>query len=353
MNILRKGHIFPWLILCILFCSCNQHLVNIQALRPADITLSSNINTLLILDRTKYEHKGEEVIHDMFSGGIPGEDRAAAQSAISSLSSNLMLSPRFKVQVATEVLRGNSLGDAFPDPLSWEMINDLCREYHADGVVSFEIFGSDFTVTSDKRQVEKDVKDDKGNDQKRKVDEYIARGIGRIRMGIRIYDPKGMTISDQQLFTKTNNWEAKGDNKEEAFEHLIRKSNATVYVAKAAAKDYAYRIAPMPVSLSRNFYSKSRKTPAIESGTRQTEVNDWKAALTTWQNALTAQTPGKEAGKLCYDIAVAYEVLGNLDEAKNWASRGYVQYGNRSAKDYVNILEGRILDANRVDEQMK
>ena len=328
-------------------------MVNIQAMRPADITLSSTINTLLIVDRTKYEHRGEEVIHDVFSGGIPGEDRAAAQAAITSLSNTLLQSPRFKVQVATEVLRGNSLSDAFPDPLSWQRVNELCQEYHSDAIVSFEIFGSDFTVTSDKRQVEKDVKDDKGKDQKKQVDEFVAKGLGRIRMGIRIYDPKGMTIADQQLFTKTNNWEAKGDSKDEAIEHLIRKSNATMYVATAAAKDYAYRISPMPVSLSRNFYSKSHKTPAIESGTHQTEVNDWKAALATWQNALTQQTPSKEAGKLCYDIAVGYEVLGNLDEAKNWASRAYVQYGNKSARDYVNILEGRMADVERVDEQMK
>ena len=198
-----------------LLTNCSLHTVSINTMRPAAITMPSYINTLLLVDRTKYERRGEEVVHDIFSGGIPGEDRAAAQAAITALNATLLQSPRFKVLVATEVLRGNSLTEAFPDPLPWARINELCQEYHSDAIVSFEIFGSDFVVTSDKRRVQKDVKDDKGNTTKRDVDEYHAKGIGRIRMGIRIYDPKGMTMTDQQLFTKTNNWEATGDSKED------------------------------------------------------------------------------------------------------------------------------------------
>jgi len=340
-------------LLVALFSQCNVRSVSINTLRPAAITFPPYVNTLLLVDRTKYEHRRDEIIHDIFSGGVPGEDRAALQAAMSSLNSTLQLSPRFKILMATEVLRGNSLTNAFPDPLRWDEVQRLCQEYNCEAIVSFEIFGSNFEVTTGDRKVKKSEKNDKGVMVEREEKEYYARGEGSVRMGIRLYDPKGMTIIDQQLFTQRNNWEGRGNNEREAYEHLIQKSDATRNVASKAASDYAYKIAPMPVQLSRQFYSKSKKVPQMEQGTKQTAVNDWNGAINTWQSALTNTTPPKQAGQLCVNIAVAYEVLGDLESAKKWASRAYVEYNNKNALNYKNMLDNREADKQRVDEQMK
>jgi hypothetical protein len=348
------GKFVAMAVMVILFSQCGgTRNVSINALQPAAITFPAYVNTIVIVDRTRYEHRRDEIIHDIFSGGIPGEDRAAVQAAISSLNTTLQLSPRFKVLTATEVFRGNSLTNAFPDAMPWDEITSICSEYKADAVISFEIFGSNFVITNGNRIVKKQEKDDKGKTYDRDYTEYYAHGIGSIRMGIRLYDPKGMTIIDQQLFTNTHTWDATGNSIQDALMHLVAKSEATRYVATNAARDYAYKIAPMPIRLNREFYAKSKKVPEMETGTRQADVNDWNGALTTWQNALNNNPPPKQAGQLCFNIAVAYEVLGNLEEAKKWAAKSYVDYGNKNARNYSNILNNREADEQRVNDQMK
>jgi hypothetical protein len=272
---------------------------------------------------------------------------------MTSLQQTLLQSPRFKVQMASEVLWGNSLTASFPDPMNWNEIQRLCQEYGADAVVSFEIFNSDFIPTEGKRRVKKTITDDKGEQREIETEEYYVDGVGSIKMGIRIYDIKNMTIVDQQLFSKTNTWHVTSETKAGALAALIDRSEATRFVASKAASDYAYKIAPMPVSLTRNFYSKSKNTPQIEQGSRMADVSDWKGAESTWENAITNYTPAKEAGKLCYDVAIAYEVMGDLETAKKWASRAYVQYGNKQARYYFNMLDSRIAEEATVDQQMK
>jgi hypothetical protein len=356
-HIMKKNsflHLFILLSIPLLFAQCtSQRMVTINTLRPAQITFPSDVNSLLLVDRTKFEHRGTEILAGVLSGQIPGSDRAALQSAMTSLQQTLLLSPRFKIQMATEVLWGNSLTASFPDPLNWNEIQRLCQEYSADAVVSFEIFNSDFIPTEGKRRVKKTITDDNGVQKEIETDEYYVDGVGSIKMGIRIYDPKSMTIVDQQLFSKTNTWHATADSKAGALAALINRSEATRYVASQAASDYAYKIAPMPVRITRNFYSKSKKTPQIEQGSRLADVNDWKGAESTWENAITNYTPAKEAGMLCYDVAIAYEVLGDLETAKKWASRSYVQYGNKQGRYYFNMLDRRLADEATVGQQMK
>jgi hypothetical protein len=253
----------------------------------------------------------------------------------------LMASPRFQLKRASETLPGNSMTGAFPDPLPWGTIERMCRTYGADAVVAIEVFDTDFIVTNGKRDVMKEVEKD-GKKQQVKVVEYFAEGVGNAKIGFRLYDPKERTIADQQLFNPSNTWTATGANVKDALAQLTQKSEATRVVSRTAGATYASKIAPMPVQLSRFYYAKSKKTPEIAQGARQAQVGQWEGAIQTWRARLTQPTSQKEAGKLAYDIAVAYEVLGDFDKAKEWASRAYVRYENKKARSYNATLENRV-----------
>ena len=55
---------------------------------------------------------------------------------------------------------------------------------------------------------------------------------------------------------------------------------------------------------------------------------------------------------LSYNIAVAYEVLGDFKMAKEWAQTSYVRYGNRDGKEYYDLLQRRIRNEQRAKNQM-
>jgi hypothetical protein len=51
-------------------------------------------------------------------------------------------------------------------------------------------------------------------------------------------------------------------------------------------------------------------------------------------------------------MALVSEINGDLEKASSWAKRAYVDYNNKNALYYMNILQNRINDENRLKFQM-
>ncbi|QNL23140.1 tetratricopeptide repeat protein [Hyphobacterium sp. CCMP332] len=339
------------LIVIITFSSCSKmRYVNMQSMRPAAFEVPSHIQSIVIVDRTEFEKEGINILEGVLTGELPGQDKAALQEGIYAMQSTFSRSPRFQIKVATQRLKGNSITAAFPKPIPWRSIRELNRQYETDAVLAIEIFDTDFVVTRGDRMVKKKVKEGE-NTVEKEVKEYYAEGIESVKIGFRLYDPKNNQIIDQAPYTRTNTWEATGSNINDAVANLISKNEAAKYVTKLAANAYVNKITPMPITIRRQFYSKSKKVNAIPAGSRMADVNRWEDAARTWSNAITI-APSKEAGYLAYNTAVAYEVLGDYDLAIQWAQDAWVKYGNKKARDYVNSLNYRISQEDRVDRQL-
>jgi tetratricopeptide (TPR) repeat protein len=107
----------------------------------------------------------------------------------------------------------------------------------------------------------------------------------------------------------------------------------------------------MPITLTRSFETESDDTPELAIGARYAEVGNWQEAAEVWKSGVS-KAPTEDAGYLTYNIAVAYEVLGDFDNALKWAERSYVEFQNDDALRYVNILRDRIADEEQVRMQL-
>jgi len=342
-----KTPLFLLLSFLVLSCTAPRQVV-INSTRPAEINIDPSIKQLLIVNRADGSKNFLNTVEGILTGESLNEDKAATQAFINGLGQQLQYSSRFQTKVATEALPGNSLTRAFPEPISWWMIEAICREYQSDAVLAIEILDTDFIVTQTKKMIEVENKEGK----KIKVAEYHADGVANMTLGVRMYDPKTKSILDQELYRKTNSWEAVARNEAEALAQLISKSNASSFLAQQVGKSYAYRIAPMPVQLNRSFVGKAKKSPAVEQGARFADVGQWEQAIQVWEKGLD-QAPEKEAGILAYNIAIAYEIIGAMDLAIQWAQRSYTQYGNRQGKQYYDQLIHRIDNESLAEEQLK
>ena len=81
------------------------------------------------------------------------------------------------------------------------------------------------------------------------------------------------------------------------------------------------------------------------------DVNQWEEAIKTWEGGI-ANARRKQAGNLCYNIAIGHEVLGNLDTAIDWAQRSWVEYREKRGMDYVRRLRARQSAEAEVQEQL-
>lgn len=348
-----KSYYFPFLAMAALLSSCGMNQsVAIDTIRPADIDLPNHLSSVVLVDRTEFDKQFWNVSEALATGELPEADKAAVQQSLVRLREILNTSPRFQnIKISPYRLKGNSFTAAFPQAMPWSMINNLCKRHNVDAVLAIEIFDTDFLVTESIKNVKKTVKTD-STEREITVPKYYAEAVGDIKMGIRLYDPKSEQILDQQIITDQRRWNGNADSKAEAVAKLISASRAQQVLSAEIGKDYAYKIAPLPVTISRNYYGKAKKSRHVKAGARYAKVGDWEMAIQRWKQGLEV-APDKECGKLCYNLALAYEVQGNLAEALKWAQRGYTTYDNKPARQYSQTLMSRQRTEEVLDYQFQ
>ncbi|MFC3415705.1 DUF6340 family protein [Algoriphagus hitonicola] len=332
------------------FSSCSKT-VTMTRLVPAAVSVSPEIQKIVIVDRTKPQNEVVSVIEGLITGELPFEVRNSIEATLSSLQQTLNTSPRFEVVRANQRLTGGMFGQIFPNPLDWYTVERLCEEYQADAVLVLENFSADFVTTDQEKLIKKTVGE--GNNERTvEVKGIYLEGVADVSAGFRLYDPFQKSIIDQQRFQKTNTWSAEAETKTQALALLIAKADATRIVGELAGAGYATKIAPMYVDINRGFYPKSKTHPAVAEGARLAEVDQWEQAIQTWESALP-NADEKTGGMLLFNIAVGYEVLGSLDLAKEWAGRAYTEYGLKKARNYVRTLDQEIQNANLLNQQIQ
>lgn len=76
---------------------------------------------------------------------------------------------------------------------------------------------------------------------------------------------------------------------------------------------------------------------------RRAETGDWLGASELWELE-TKNAESKVAGRACYNMAIWFEIEGNLPDAIIWASKAYTDYETKGALEYVNVLKRRQRD---------
>lgn len=219
--------------------------------------------------------------------------------------------------------------------------------------MAIEIFDSNFIITNGKRKNTRTVEDEDGNKIEEEYTEFFAEGIGNTRIGIRLYDSKNRTVIDQDIYTENKTWEASATNLKDALAKLVNKSQATKFLAQSVGNTYAGKIAPMPVRISRSYFAKPKKNIYLSKGARQASVNQWESAINTWENGLQSTSSSKVAGRLAYNIAVGYEIIGDLYLAHEWAGKAFVNYGEKKARSYASTLNNRMVTEEILNEQLR
>ncbi|WP_291780603.1 DUF6340 family protein [Cecembia sp.] len=330
--------------------SCSKT-VTLNRMVPAEISVPTYIQRLLLVDRTAPQNESLAIIEGILTGEAPFEVKNAAEATLTRAQQVLNTSPRFEVIRARERLRGGLFAQTFPAPLLWGEIERLCSQYDVDAVLVLEKFSSDFIVT-DKRQMVK-ITQGSGRDAKEvEVMGVYMEGVASVNAGFRFYDPRSKNIFDQVNYDKTNLWSAEAETRTQAATLLIDKVRATQYVGRMAGASYAHRIAPMNVSIRRTMYEKPKSNPALGRGSRFAQVNQWEEALDTWHMGLNQTNNSKTGGRLCHNIALGYEVMNDLENARFWAGKAFTDYGYKKGRTYAQEISRRMRQEEIVREQL-
>lgn len=315
-------------VLAIAFLILAAPTMNFNVIIPALIDIPDHIKVAAMIDRTLVDDEASNVIEGVITGELIGEDKLATQILMDGVHAMLQNAATVRIKRTTEVYPGGSpFSAAFPEPLSWEEIEALCDKYQADAIVAIEKFDSDFIIIPGASQV------------------------ATVKAGIRMYDPALKSIIDQYQYSHKENFGTGELSIEAAINGLISKNAAVKEASYEAGIAYGRRLSPSWYRISRKYYRKSKGDDVFAEGARMMEINDWYAAK---EALLLAMDTGhrKTKGRAAHNLAVVYEIEGNLEEAKVWVQAAWGKYKNKKSRDYLYDLNRRINEVARVNQQM-
>ncbi len=331
-----KSFITGILSIFILSSCASTELMHMSVLRAAPVTLPSYVKNVVIADRTQAS-KGSKIF-DAIDKVVTLEgvklDKEAAQQTISGLADELKKNNRFdEVKELSNTDLTTNVPGSFPAPLSWDIVERYCNDNNADALFCLELFDTNSKIDYSVHKTS--LKTPFGYVP---VIEQQANMRTLVKAGWRIYDVKGRNILDEAAVAKTLIYHGRGINPVLAAEALINRKEAVKEVGNTAGHTYAFRIIPLWIRVSRNYYV--RGTHNLKIAKRKARTGNWDGAAELWQQE-TTNPHRKSAGRACYNMAIISEINGELDMAIQWAQQSYENHNNRRAFNYVNLLRNR------------
>ncbi|HJX72106.1 MAG TPA: DUF6340 family protein [Bacteroidales bacterium] len=335
-----------YLIACVIFLTlCSMAWVRINLLRPALIVLPAHIRNIAIIDRSMKDETPESKVEQVLTGELFKQDEQAVRQTIEGTIDVCAEFNLYQLIRTSERLKGGGTKSTFPEPMDWIQVSRLCEKHKADALLAVEIFDSDFIIAnpvSIARQVlEGKILTGSG---------FHVTAVAVINYGVRLYDPSYKKIIDEYHVAHRLNYEGSGATPQDAMNHLLNKIEAINQTSYAAGQLYGERISPSYYTVVREFYNRPRRNDNLWMGVRKSEVADWNGAIESWTQALNAKR--RIAGRAAFNIAVAYEVLGDLEKAKEWAARSYTDFREKRGNDYHNMLVYREREEAEIKRQV-
>ncbi len=330
--------------------ACKMGHVSLQVLEPADVTLPSHIQKFILADRTRPEKGNGQQAINILEGILTGEglfqDKWASEDCIEGLRQKLTMTPRFSVTVAAldTALKGTGRRQTKP-PLDWATVSKLLGGDSTAALVVLEAFDSNTNLFNDVTQVAQKQADGTSIN----VPQYNAHGKITVYTTWRTYDLKTRTIADQFSTESVQQYDASGKSLAEAESRLPQRNDMTSRAGVYAGQQYGHRISPQYVWVSREYYKKGNSQ--MKTAGKMARYNNWKMAAEVWNKEATS-SDAKIARRASMNMALAAEQTGDIDLAIQWCERA-VQMGDKKAMRYLQTLQWRKAQNDRLKEQMK
>jgi hypothetical protein len=338
------------ILLLVILCSCRStNLVYLSVLEPAPVSLPQNIKTVAVINRSQAgkQNKVIDAVDKIMTLEGPGLDKAGAEASISGLTDELWKNNRFAgIKYIPDAGFNNiAAPGSFPFSLSWDAVDQICREDSADAVFALELFDTDTKLSYTASTVS--LKTPLGNVP---AIEHQANMQTLVKTGWRIYDPQSRNIIDEYAFEKSLHYSARGINPVVAAAGLINRKEAVMDAGNKSGHAYALRLIPYWIRVYRDYYVKG--TDNFTMACRKARTGNWKGAEALWLKE-TTNADKKIAGRACYNMAIISEIDGALDKAIERAKQSYENYNNKLALDYLNVLKNRKVNDNILQDQQQ
>lgn len=306
------------LLTLVLFQSCmGTTYLNVR--HAAQISIPADLDSVLVINKTKVEKgKGNQVIN-VLEGLVTGEpilgDKYGSKSAVKNMQKLVIESDRMDL-IHNDIINLGLKDISGDTPIKSDIIDSICEEYGADGLIALELFDSD---------------------------SYNSTNSAEVRTQWRVYYPNERKIIDEFIVYSGAN--------DHSFSSLIPAAYSSISKAGAyGAELYFNRIVPWFTREVRYYYTKG--SHEMKAAKKSVKLGNWDQAIYYWEVETESQTNQKNEGKAAYNLALAYEIKEDFDKALEWIDVS-ITAENRNAIAYKTILQNRKSEMALIEDQLK
>jgi len=316
--------------------------VRVPVLQPAMVSIPADVRTIGIIDRSAPANAGEGILGTI-EGVLTGEgimaDREGAAESLSTLTYVLQESPRFEI-VTPNITGQEAQTNIFDGELDHRTVAKICRQAGCDALLALEAFDTDSALSIDGNPI---------NPGQIYTEVTVARDT-RVLTAWRLYDADEDRVLDEvRGWERSQSWDQYGDTLDEALRQLPSPQDTAREVGGWLGDDYARRIAPTWIDVSRSYYGGG--DPRLKEAKYYVQARDWEGATEIWNDVALDPDP-KVAGKASFNLALAAEIDGDLRQAVEHAKKAAIELHNARSREYVAILDGRLRDQAKLEAQL-
>jgi hypothetical protein len=318
--------------------------LSVQVKRPARITIPQSVQSVVLLNRSIPSSRA--ALEGAITLETPNRDKTLAGECLQGIQETLKTSDRFVVVRSDSALNApdeSSLN--FGTPLTWEMVDSLCRHYKVDAILSIEFFDSDFAIHNPAGAAASAV----GNILSGNNNTIEVRGTASANAGFRVYHSLQKAILYEDEFRFKKYYVQRSYTLADAMAKLIKKNQALREVSYATGDAFAKDIVPLFYWEERKIFKKGNAN--MKRGYRQAQSKNWEGARSTWIDIYTNDLRTKAKARAAHNVALSYEVTGDLSAAQKWIQQAYAERGKKIILRYSDILDFRIREQEKLKEQ--
>lgn len=337
---INENYILICFVLFLASSCASTKLITIEIPEKAPKELPNRIQSLAIINRTvdgKYTDIKSDSIQKIFYAKNYDVDTfiydlQAVDTMLMVLGDLLYESGRYDIVIPEDRFIEAEQNAFYSKPMPWTEVKELCDTYNTDAVLSVDLYSAR-VVTN----FEKEKYFDSG------MDEFITLSMAQMvivyDLLFNVYDPIEEKIISREFIKDTLHWEDATNTTRELFERFTPVKQGLTEASVAVALDFSEKITTVWHREKRPIYVKG-DTDLKVAGTLIDNGN-WEQAIALWKETAENTKSKSTKSKAQLNVAIAYEIQGDIDNAISWALDSYNTMYRQITYQYLELLERR------------
>jgi hypothetical protein len=337
--------ILVFLLIITSFSCVSTKALLIEIPQKTNRELPENIQSLLLMGRIyndNYTDLDEDSLQmifyrQKFNYDTIINDFQTIDTTLKALGDLLFESGRYDVVIPEERFPKIENTSLIAGEMRWDEIKELCDTFKTDAVLSLDYFKTR-VITEYESTTNYNVYSGSFADESRAEMKVNYEAL------FRVYDPKIEKVILRRFMRDTLIWEGADRTARDLFYWFTPVKTALSEAGIVIALDLSGEICPAWRTERRGYFASGDAN--MKKAVQLVNTNQWEPAMALWKDTIEKSKSKSVKSKAEFNIALAYEMLGDIDSSIEWALKSYETMYRTNTYNYLETLKRRKNEIN-------